>query len=101
MTARTQNQNPLAIVAADPPKTRPADKYAQARSLEGKIRRINERLRKQVELADRAKVDLLEAATPQVRLMVETALRDSESEAAADIDPDVEDLGDESEEPSP
>jgi hypothetical protein len=83
---------PITIITPPPEPTRVPDAFTEARKLAGKIRKIDEKVKRQIAAADGAKDALLMSASPAVRAMVEIAMREQASEAVADelIDLDEE-----------
>jgi hypothetical protein len=75
---------PITIITPPPEPTRVPDAFTEARKLAGKIRKIDEKVRRQIAAADGAKDALLMNASPAVRAMVEIAIREQAGEAVAD-----------------
>jgi hypothetical protein len=65
---------PITIVTPPPEPTRVPDAFTEARKLAGKIRKIDEKVKRQIAAADEAKLALLSEASFTVRQLVEIVL---------------------------
>jgi hypothetical protein len=82
---------PITIVTVPPEPTRVPDPFAEARKLAGKIRKIDEKVKRQIAAADEAKLALLNEASFTVRQLVEIVIHGGTiaADAPATMDPSL------------
>ncbi len=91
MNAKTTT--PITIQTPQPKPTHVPDDFAVARSIANKLRKLEQRIQRQIQAGNDAKLELLNCASPTVRAMVEAALQKEATAAECE----VVDMGEETE----